>query len=401
MNRLSLKMILAATLIASAAADDLVVSAAVDTFMGSADQASMVTNLGATTTGANLFKIANPGAIRFLRVNADNTVDALSAADMLTALGTSAYAPSNVAITGGSALLSASASGGATLRVPHGTAPSSPANGDLWTTSTSVFARVNGATVDLAAGLINWTEAVSSSTPNASVSAVSLAATNAATNVDATIVPKGSGALQAQVPDNASSGGNKRGAYSVDWQRVRSAASQVAVGSGAVIGGGGNNTTAQSYPTIAGGFGNTVSANYGAVAGGLNNSASGANSFVGGGESNGANAAHSVVCGGSSNTASAGNATVLGGASNTANGNYATAAGPPGAHEGHLRGIRHRQRILRSGRRRAECHLHFAPRDDRRDPDRAIDQRQHAKLHDEHHAAEQPGLQVHGASGRA
>ena len=35
------------------------------------------------------------------------------------------------------------------LRLPHGTAPTSPINGDLWTTTTSIFARINGVTQDL------------------------------------------------------------------------------------------------------------------------------------------------------------------------------------------------------------------------------------------------------------
>ena len=45
------------------------------------------TNLGATTVGSNLFTLTNPSAIRFLRVNADNTVDALDAATFRTAIG--------------------------------------------------------------------------------------------------------------------------------------------------------------------------------------------------------------------------------------------------------------------------------------------------------------------------
>jgi hypothetical protein len=45
------------------------------------------TNLGATTVGSNLFTLTNPSAITFLRVNADNTVSALSAADFRTAIG--------------------------------------------------------------------------------------------------------------------------------------------------------------------------------------------------------------------------------------------------------------------------------------------------------------------------
>lgn len=43
----------------------------------------------------------------------------------------------------------ASASGGAGLNVPHGTAPSSPSNGDFWSTTAGFFARVNGATQQL------------------------------------------------------------------------------------------------------------------------------------------------------------------------------------------------------------------------------------------------------------
>ena len=41
----------------------------------------------------------------------------------------------------------ASATGSAGLNLPQGTAPTSPNNGDVWTTSTGVYARVNGATV--------------------------------------------------------------------------------------------------------------------------------------------------------------------------------------------------------------------------------------------------------------
>lgn len=33
------------------------------------------------------------------------------------------------------------------IRLPHGTAPSSPTNGDIWTTTSGLFARINGSTV--------------------------------------------------------------------------------------------------------------------------------------------------------------------------------------------------------------------------------------------------------------
>jgi hypothetical protein len=45
------------------------------------------TNLGATTVGSNLFTLTNPSAITFPRLNADNTVSALNAADFRTATG--------------------------------------------------------------------------------------------------------------------------------------------------------------------------------------------------------------------------------------------------------------------------------------------------------------------------
>lgn len=45
------------------------------------------TNLGATTVGDSFFTLTNPGAITFPRMNANNTVTALSAADFRTATG--------------------------------------------------------------------------------------------------------------------------------------------------------------------------------------------------------------------------------------------------------------------------------------------------------------------------
>jgi len=44
-------------------------------------------------------------------------------------------------------LTPASASGAAGLRLPHGTAPSSPTDGDMWTTTAGLYVRINGGTV--------------------------------------------------------------------------------------------------------------------------------------------------------------------------------------------------------------------------------------------------------------
>jgi hypothetical protein len=46
------------------------------------------TSLGGTTVGSNFFTLSNPSAVTFPRINADNSVSALSANDFNTALGT-------------------------------------------------------------------------------------------------------------------------------------------------------------------------------------------------------------------------------------------------------------------------------------------------------------------------
>jgi hypothetical protein len=43
-------------------------------------------------------------------------------------------------------LTAATATGGAGFRMPHGTAPTTPVDGDLWTTTAGMFVRINGVT---------------------------------------------------------------------------------------------------------------------------------------------------------------------------------------------------------------------------------------------------------------
>jgi hypothetical protein len=52
----------------------------------------------------------------------------------------------NGVLTVGTSVASA-ALGGAPLNIPHGTAPTSPNNGDIWTTTAGLFVRINGTTV--------------------------------------------------------------------------------------------------------------------------------------------------------------------------------------------------------------------------------------------------------------
>lgn len=63
------------------------------------------------------------------------------AADKLTVFGDGGLQLNGLLLT------VASAAGGAGLRAPHGAAPSSPVNGDMWTTTAGLFVRVNGVTV--------------------------------------------------------------------------------------------------------------------------------------------------------------------------------------------------------------------------------------------------------------
>lgn len=94
---------------------------------------------------------------------ADGGTGASTAADARTNLGLGTMATQNsdnVAITGGSisgvtltgklTAAAASAAGGAGLNLPHGAAPTAPSDGDVWTTTSGVFARVDGATKTVA-----------------------------------------------------------------------------------------------------------------------------------------------------------------------------------------------------------------------------------------------------------
>lgn len=123
--------------------------------------------------------------------------------------------------------------------------------------------------------LVSWAEAVTSATPNASTPAVSWSVVNAATNADAIIQPKGNAAILAQIPDGTTTGGDKRGIYATDWQRLRTASTMVASGTYSTIGGGRYNTASGSYSTVAGGTTNAATGTYTFIGGGIANAASG------------------------------------------------------------------------------------------------------------------------------
>lgn len=170
----------------------------------------------------------------------------------------------------------------------------------------AAYFRASGQSVAGGGGLTNWTDGVNSSAPNATVPVVSLTATNAASVVDAAIVPKSTGGFALAVADNGTGGGNKRGASSVDLQLVRGSNTQVASGARAFIGAGFNNTASgQAAGVVAGesvnisgqksfgtGTSNTVSGNNSAAIAGTSANVSGANSIALAGGSASANSSN-------------------------------------------------------------------------------------------------------------
>lgn len=251
--------------------------------------------------------------------------------------GTNTLTVDNITLNG-LALTLASATGGAGFRLPHGAAPTSPTNGDMWTTTAGLYARINGATVGpYAAGMSNpmttagdiitggssgtpqrlaagtntyvltmvsgapawaaaggggltyFAESLNSSSPNTFTTISSLTAVGANAYAALALTPKGAGPLLMQVPDNSTTGGNARGNSAIDLQTKRGAASQVASaqdsvvigqrntasGTGAISIGDTNAVTSSAYGSAFGGFTNAVSG-YAAVAlGGSNNIADG------------------------------------------------------------------------------------------------------------------------------
>lgn len=110
---------------------------------------------GALTLAAGSADRFNVSAAGHLLANTDNASDIgasgatrprdLFLARHLTMAG-------NLAVTGtgtfvGLLSTAASAAGGAGLVLPHGTAPTSPNNGDVWTTTDGLFLRINGTTI--------------------------------------------------------------------------------------------------------------------------------------------------------------------------------------------------------------------------------------------------------------
>jgi hypothetical protein len=195
-----------------------------------------------------------------------------------------------------------------------------------------VYFKNSGGTVleifSASGGLTEFTEAETTVAPNATVPVNSLTPVTATTNADFAIVPKGTGAILADIPDNTTAGGDKRGANALDLSTKRAAANQVASGASSIVLG--ENARASGSNTIAIGLGGIGSISSGSASISIGNwtTASGTQSFSSGSRCD-ATGLSSVSIGGyqyGATTASGESSFASGGA--TASGDYSLSIGP-------------------------------------------------------------------------
>jgi len=165
-----------------------------------------------------------------------------------------------------------------------------------------------------AAGLEYWTESEDAAVQQSTI----FTPNNSATDVNAVILPKGTGSFIASIPDGTTTGGDSRGLNSVDLQTdVRSDSTQVASGDYSVVLGGRRNTASAEIAGVLSGADNNSSGIGAVIAGGGGNSASGILAFIGAGNDHIASGLQSVICGGFNNQATNTAATIGGGTINT------------------------------------------------------------------------------------
>lgn len=204
----------------------------------------------------------------------------------------------------------------------HGFAPKLPNDATKFLDGTGNYS------TPASGGLTKFTEAEATTSPNNTVYVDSLTAAGSTTNVDVAIVPKGTGALLTAIPDNTTTGGNKRGANAVDLQTSRSAATQVASGSASIAIG--KNNTASGTQSIS--IGTSATASNTSIALNSNGSITGSNAVGSGAGSialNGGTASGSWSFSIGRSTASGVNSFAQGGnyADNTASGDQSVAFG--------------------------------------------------------------------------
>ena len=147
------------------------------------------TGLGATTLGGNLFTLANVAAIAFPRINADNTVSSLSAADFRTAIGagTSSTSGTVTGVTGTAPIVS---SGGTAPAISISAATTSAAGSMSSADKTKLDGIAAGATANTGTvtGVTGTAPIVSSggTAPAISISAATTSAAGSMSSADKT-----------------------------------------------------------------------------------------------------------------------------------------------------------------------------------------------------------------------
>jgi hypothetical protein len=122
-------------------------------------------------------------------------------------------------------------------------------------------------------GLQYWTES-KTIVDSSQTAIISLLVNGTQTNINAVIKAQGVGAVAND------DGGDARGEYAVDWQRIRGNTTQVAAGNFSVIGGGSFNKSSGLHSIVLGGNNNTNNSDYSVILGGVNGNTRGINGAV-------------------------------------------------------------------------------------------------------------------------
>ena len=132
----------------------------------------LVLHRGATATGVSAYSL-QPGNTGILHVN-NGSENIVSIDGNTRRVGVNTAAPSVTLDVAGAGRFSgrvetaASSTTGAGLSIPHGSAPTIPVNGDVWTTPTGVYFHINGRTLEAFSGETDWANPgiIGSSIPN-------------------------------------------------------------------------------------------------------------------------------------------------------------------------------------------------------------------------------------------
>lgn len=132
-----------------------------------ANQLAYYSTTGTTVTGLGT---ANNGVLATNASGAPSIVTTLPAgltipSPVISNLSATGTATMTNLTTSGRAVMAASTATQAGLNIGQGTAPTTPANGDLWISASGAFARVAGATVQLSGGTANGLTSVTASAP--------------------------------------------------------------------------------------------------------------------------------------------------------------------------------------------------------------------------------------------